>query len=461
MRLDEYAELDATAAAEAVRRRETTPEELQSLARDAAAAVDGRIEAVVETWTDPEPALGDGPFAGVPMLLKDMGAPVPGRRMELGSRLTEGWEPGYRAALVDRFRRAGLVPLGRTTIPEFAAAVVTESAVAGATRNPFAPDRSAGGSSGGSAAAVAAGIVPVAHATDAAGSIRVPAAHTGLVGLKPSRDAVSWAPDPAPVDGLAVPFVVTRSVRDAQTLFAEVSDAMPDAERRPLRILLTDGALGSRPAAASTLRAAETVSAALRDAGHTVVAGGLDLGVEWRRFAHATSAIWAATTAEWIDALAGLLGRDPDALLEPQTRALREYGRALSPAELADSREVLVLTDRGVARLFDEVDVVLSPTTLAPAPRIGEFGAGAREDDGEAWLMRSLESAPLASPVNVTGTPAVSVPGGFDDEAGVPVGVQLWSRHGTDATLLSLAAEVEARLPWRSRRPEVWAGAAR
>ena len=141
MNLDEYADLDATAAAAAIRAGETNPAELVELALAAAEQVDPVLGAIVETWADPEPVLGDGPFAGVPMLLKDMGAPIPGRRMEIGSRLAASLMPAQRAALVDRFRVAGLVPLGRTTVPEFAAAVVTESAATGATRNPYAPDR--------------------------------------------------------------------------------------------------------------------------------------------------------------------------------------------------------------------------------------------------------------------------------------------------------------------------------
>ncbi|KJL33322.1 amidase [Microbacterium azadirachtae] len=460
MNLDEYADLDAKAAAAAIRAGETTPAELVELALAAAEQVDPVLGAIVETWADPEPVLGDGPFAGVPMLLKDMGAPIPGRRMEIGSRLAASLMPVQRAALVDRFRAAGLVPLGRTTVPEFAAAVVTESTATGATRNPFAPDRSPGGSSGGSAAAVAAGVVPIAHATDAAGSIRVPAAHTGLVGLKPTRGAVSWAPDPDPVEGLAVPFAVTRSVRDAQTLFDAVADSTAPAVDRRLRILLTDGALGSRAVDPASWRAAEAVAEALRDAGHEVVTGPVDLGVTWATHAHATAVIWAATTAEWVDAIAAALQRDPAGLLEPQTAALHSYGASLTDADRAAAWEDAGTLIRGVDALFGTVDAVLSPTTLAPAPRIGEFGRGAERDSGEEWLMRSLEAAPLASPANVTGTPAISIPGGLDS-SGVPLGVQLWAARDRDRQLLRLAAEVEERLPWRDRRPRVRAGAAR
>jgi amidase len=461
MNLDEYAKMDATAAAAAIRAGDTTPAELAELARAAARQVDPELAAIVEIWSDPEPPHAGGPLAGVPMLLKDMGAPVSGRRMEIGSRLAASLISDHRAAIVDRFRHAGLVPIGRTTVPEFAAAVVTESAAMGATRNPYALDRTPGGSSGGSAAAVAAGVVPIAHATDAAGSIRVPAAHTGLVGLKPTRGAVSWAPDPEPVEGFAVPFAVTRSVRDARTLFDAVADTKTPDEGGPVRILLTDGAWGGRAAEPGPWQAARQVADALRDAGHTIVAGAPDLGITWRRYAHATSAIWAASTTEWIDAVAAVLHRDPAEYLEPQTAALWRYGATMSADGLSVARDDLALLGDGVAELFRTVDVVLSPTTLAPAPRIGAFGHGADRDSGEEWLLRSLESAPLASPANVTGTPAISIPGGIDERSGVPVGVQLWSARDRDRQLLRLAAEVEERLPWRDRRPAVWAGGSR
>ncbi|MDR6866097.1 amidase [Microbacterium resistens] len=459
MNLSEYASLDATALSEAVARGETTTEELQSLAATAAAAVDPELNAIIELWPDPEPPLGSAPFAGVPMLLKDMGAPIPGRRIELGSRLTAGLVADHRADLADRFRSAGLVAIGRTTIPEFAAAVVTESSATGATRNPYASGRSAGGSSGGSAAAVAAGVVPIAHATDAAGSIRVPAAFTGLVGLKPTRGAVSWSPDPEPVEGLAVPFALTRSVRDARALFDAMTDAPGVPERPgPLRVLVTDGALGARSASPSALRALADVSEALRDAGHSVNVKDIDLGVPWDRYAQALSAVWASSTAEWIDALAAVLGRDPREHLEPQTLALLLYGRGLTVEEMTAARDTLGQVGTSIGRIHEQVDLILSPTTLAPAPLIGEFAAGAADEDGEAWLRRSLEAAPLAAPVNATGTPAVSVPAGLDPETGIPVGVQLWGPAASDRMLLDVAAEIEERLPWGSRRPAIWAG---
>ncbi len=194
--------------------------ELASTAQQASDAVNPQINAVIETWpAEDTPAPGSTPLAGVPFLLKDLAVDMAGKRMELGSRLAEGNVAEADSSLMKRFRRAGLVTLGRTTTPEFAYSTTTEGVLYGTTRNPWDPSRTPGGSSGGSGAAVAAGIVPIAHATDAAGSIRIPAATDGLFGLKPTRGRITMGPDADEVfNGHAVHGALSRSVRDSATL---------------------------------------------------------------------------------------------------------------------------------------------------------------------------------------------------------------------------------------------------
>lgn len=218
MHLSEYAAEDATGLAELIHDRKVSAEEVRVAALQAIETLNPQVNALVEVWSD-EPNPSAGVFRGVPMLIKDLGITAAGRRNELGSALALDCTAESDSELMSRLRLAGLLPLGRTTLPEFAASTTTESRLCGPTRNPWNIERSAGGSSGGSGAAVAAGMVPVAHATDGGGSIRVPASVCGLFGLKPSRGRVPMGPDADEVwSGLAVHGVLTRSVRDSAAL---------------------------------------------------------------------------------------------------------------------------------------------------------------------------------------------------------------------------------------------------
>lgn len=228
MELRDYVSYDALGLAELIAKRAVTADEVINAGHRAVERVNSAINAVVETWADEAPAsLQDQntgePFAGVPFLVKDLGITRAGRPNELGSRLARGLVAASDSTLMSRFREAGLVPIGRTTTPEFAISTTTEGVATGATRNPWALERSAGGSSGGAGAAVAAGIVPVAHATDGGGSIRVPASVNGLFGLKPTRGRVSNGPAVDEVwSGLAVQLGVSRTVRDSAALLDAV-----------------------------------------------------------------------------------------------------------------------------------------------------------------------------------------------------------------------------------------------
>jgi amidase len=238
MNLSEYSNYDALGLAELVKAKEVTVKELALLAIEGIERVNPEINAVIEIFHDRLDDLDDtvfpeSPLGGVPFLLKDIGCAEAGRKQEMGSRFMEDYVPAVDSFLMTKFRKAGLVNLGRTTTPEFALSSSTESVLIGDTRNPWDLDRMAGGSSGGAATCVASGVIPVAHASDGAGSIRIPASCCGLVGLKPSRARISSGPDSAePLFGLSVEFVLSRSVRDSAALLDLVQG--PGIGGRPL-----------------------------------------------------------------------------------------------------------------------------------------------------------------------------------------------------------------------------------
>ena len=478
MKLSEYVRYDALGLAALVAKREVSAAELQAAALQAIDKVNPRINAVVEHWpADTSGAAGTGgAFTGVPFLIKDVAITMAGKRVELGSRIAAGHAAAADSNLMRHFRRAGLVTLGRTASPEMAFSTTTESLFNGPTRNPWNLDRSAGGSSGGSAAAVAAGIVPMAHATDAAGSIRVPAASTGLFGLKPTRGRVSNGPGMDEVfNGFGVQLGVSRSVRDSAALLDAVNhpDAgepyftapsertfLSEVTRAPgkLRIgVMPQAWSGQRPGAdiaAATLAAAELC----RQLGHDVDEARLDIGVTWEEFVHANAQIWCANLVGWIDGFAAATGRRADlSTLEPSTLACYEYGRrALAPA-FAGALDVRNRVSRAVADFFTRHDMLLTPTLPHAAQRLGAYTEATAHMDGLEWTGHVFRHSPYTPLFNVAGVPAMSVPLGSSAE-GLPIGVQFAAGFGEDGLLLRLAGQLEQAAPWAGRIPPVWAG---
>jgi amidase len=481
MKLSEYVQYDALGLAALVAKREVSGAELRAAALQAIDAVNPLINAVIEHW--PADACGvagtggaDGTFAGVPFLIKDVAITMAGKRMELGSRIAAGHVAAADSNLMRHFRRAGLVTLGRTASPEMAFSTTTESLLYGPTRNPWNLEHSAGGSSGGSAAAVAAGIVPMAHATDAAGSIRVPAASTGLFGLKPTRGRVSNGPAMDEVfNGFGVQLGVSRTVRDSAALLDAINrpDAgepyftappehtfLSEVTRAPGKLRI--GAMpqawsGQRPSAevaAATLAAAELC----RQLGHEVEEAGLDIGVSWEEFVHANAQIWCANLVGWIDGFAAATGRKADlTTLEPSTLACYEYGRrALAPA-FAGALDVRNRVSRAVADFFTRYDVLLTPTLPETAQRIGAYTEATAHMDGLEWTGHVFRHSPYTPLFNVAGGPAMSVPLGSSAD-GLPIGVQFAAGFGQDGLLLRLAGQLEHAAPWAGRIPPVWAG---
>lgn len=479
MKLKEYAALDAVGLAHLVRRGDVSAAEVRNAAIEAIAAVDPVLNAVVEVWHDEPLAVAGSaaPFAGVPILLKDLAITAKGRRNELGSRFAAGMTAPSDSILMSRFRTAGLTPLGRTTTPEMAISTTTESVATGPTRNPWDPSLNAGGSSGGSGTAVASGCVPVAHGTDAGGSIRVPAASVGVFGLKPTRGRVSNGPAVDEVwSGLAAQFVMTRSVRDSaalldavqggavgepyeirppERLYADEVAREPDA----LRIGLMRHPLNGRSSAPAMIDALEGVARLCERAGHHVEEVRLDIGVSWDGFVEAFAQIEAANTTTWLDSIAGLLGRKiAEHLLEPATRAVVAYGRGVSATDLLRALETRNAVTRRLGAFFCEQDVLLSPTLAELPLPIGAYNRPQADLDGLGWAGYVLERTPFCAPANVAGLPAMSMPLSMDAESGLPIGSHFVAGFGREDLLFRLAGQLERAAPWSGRHPRVWAG---
>ncbi|WP_439080628.1 amidase [Streptomyces sp. WL006] len=480
MRVAEYVTYDAVGLAELVAAGEVTAAELRAAALDAARAVDPQINAVVETWPaedEDEPQPGSTPLAGVPFLVKDIGAAMAGRRMELGSRLAAGHVARSDSFLALRLRRAGLVTFGRTATSEMAYSITTEPVLYGATRNPWDPERSAGGSSGGAGAAVAAGVVPLAHGTDAAGSLRLPAAYNGLFGLKPTRGRVSLGPDVDELfSGLAVPGGVSRTVRDSAALLDQIRGPEPgdpyaaqqpsrpyaeEVTRHPgrLRIGVLAQAWGGRRTSAPVADALSRTAALLADLGHQVEEAEVGLGVGWEEYVLANARLFTANLAATVDELAAAFGRPVDSsTLEPATLAGYHYGQRVGGAQLVAALAVRNRVSRSLARSFDAYDILLTPTAPELPTPLGAYTESARTLDGLGWIDTVFDRAPFTMPFNMAGTPAMSVPLTADAGTGLPIGMQFAAGHGLEGRLFRLAGQVEQASPWAGRIPAVWAG---
>ncbi|MFJ2770667.1 amidase [Streptomyces sp. NPDC087300] len=478
MKISEYVGHDAVGLAELVAKGEVTSADLEEVAREAAEAVNPRINAVVETWpSDDDPVPGGAPLAGVPFLIKDIGVTMAGRRMELGSRLAAGHVAAADSALMRRFRRAGLVTFGRTATPEMAYSTTTEPVLYGETRNPWDPALSAGGSSGGAGAAVAAGVVPLAHATDAAGSIRIPAACNGLFGLKPSRGRVSWGPDfDEMFNGLAVHGGISRTVRDSAVLLDQIRGtepgdpyAAPEPSRPyaeevtrdpgPLRIGVLAQAWGGRRTAAPVAEALSRTVRLLASLGHRVTESEIELGVTWEELLLASARQWTANLAASIDGLAAATGRPVDSsTLEPPVLASYHYGRSVGGTELVDALALRNRLSRRLAQHFTTYDILLTPTLPELPLPLGTHAEGAAELDGLGWLRRLFDMAPFNAVFNVAGVPAMSVPGPAEPATGLPIGMQFAAEYGREDQLFRLAGQLEQASPWAHLTPAVWAG---
>lgn len=439
MELHDYIALDATGIAEAVGGGEASPAEVHVCATEQHHATDGDIHAVVEWYDHPTPGLDDaGPLAGVPFLRKDYGSTEAGRLQEMGSRLTQGYRPFTTSPYYERLELAGAQIAGRSAVPEFVMHGTTESIAFGITRNPLSLNHSVGGSSGGAAAAVAAGVVPAAHATDCAGSIRIPAAACGLYGLKPTTRMVPL--DQGDWGGIAVEFVVTRTARDQQRFL----DVLGSGPIRPIRdrarIALTlkhwAGATFGPGMVAGLDRAAATLEAA----GHDVEI--IPVPVDLERVMGAWDAHFGRWVAHDVERFAAQLGRPiDDTTLEPITLQQWEQVNATSVEQLSADQ---LAADQELARMAERLSgfdaVLMTANDHAALPL--EYLDGTIESM-EIYLERTDEYFSTMFPANISGLPAIAFPIGRVD--GLPAGAQLMStRRGDDAMLIELATQIEA-----------------
>ena len=477
MQLHEYTSFDGLGLAQLLRTGAVSAAELHDAAVRACAAVNPRLNAVVELWpADFSKIDHAAPFAGVPFLIKDVAVTMAGQRSEAGSRLGAGHVAPVDSHLMTQFRQAGLVTFGRTSTPEMAFATTTEPVLYGATRNPWNVSLSAGGSSGGAAAAVAAGIVPLAHATDAAGSIRVPAASTGLFGFKPSRGRVSNGPAMDEIfSGLGVQLGVSRTVRDSAALLdctqailpGEPYLTSPPGHSWLSQVSVAPGTLriGVQRAASNGARPAPAIDGALditvrllESLGHHVEEVAPALGVSWDAFVHANASIWCANLVPWIDSLARESGRDVSRdTLEPATLACYRHGQMVSAVDFVAALDVRNTVTRHAGALFEQYDVLLTPTMPDVPWQLGRYGEDEEKLDGLGWTARLFEHSPYTPLANVAGLPAMSVPLAMSEE-GLPIGMQFMAGYARDGVLLRLAGQLERAAPWWQRRPPVWAG---
>lgn len=473
MRLDEYAAHDGLGLAALVRQGEVKSAELVALAVDAAAAVNPVLGGIVETYPDRiDTVPADGPFAGVPIMLKDLFHGEPGWVCGNGSRLAHGWQVAWSDEFTDRLHRAGFIPMGRSATSEFGLLGTTETLAAGRTCSPWDADTMAGGSSGGAGAVVGAGIVPVAGASDGGGSIRIPAAACGVVGLKPSRGRVPWGPYTGePLLGWAIHFVTTRSVRDtaaaldalAGPMYGDPFEVAPPA--RPylsevgapverLRVAYWAQPWSGHPGDEAVVAATESVARLLADMGHEVSQARPMFN--WELFLATMTDIWSATTAHTIDGFAQSLQRpvDADTLEGPTLESVR-YGRTIGSQRLLDAMEHVNVLARAMGRFFAEYDILLTPTLGALPARLGEYDPLAPTSPQETFSAWSqLES--FLPVFNATGQPAISLPL-HRSSSGLPIGMHFVGRFGREALLLRLAAALEEALPWAGRIPPIHA----
>jgi amidase len=478
---DNLAWLDATAQAELVRSGAMSAAELVEAALARIEAVNPALNAVIFDRSERARAeaagpLPDGPFRGVPFLLKDAVAHSAGDPYHCGMRVLKeaGWVEPSDTWLVERFRAAGFVIVGKTNTPELASSVTTEPLAYGPTRNPWAIERSTGGSSGGSAAAVASGMVAVAHGNDMGGSIRIPSAMCGVVGLKPSRARATLGPDFGEYWAMTThEHVLTRSVRDTAAVldavagpgvgdpytappparrYADEVGADPGRLRIGFRTARTDGRGETHVDAGAGVHAAAALLEAL---GHEVEPAAIP-ALDDSDFGQAVQTLFPVFIARELDRWSGKLGRrlEPGAL-EPWNATMAEIGRAVTAPAYVGAYEQAQRWARRVAAWWNERDVLVTPTVSAPTPELGYLGPDV--DPLEA-LGRLGALTNFSIPFNVTGQPAISLPL-HEGQDGLPVGIQLVAAYGREDVLLRLAAQLEAACPWQTRRPAVRAPA--
>lgn len=466
-----YDQYDATGLAALIARGDVSVKSVIETAINRIETLNPTLNAVViplfeQALESVENGLPTGPLHGVPYVVKDLNTWIGGVPATNGSRAFRGFCPTDDGVLVERLRSAGLVILGKTNTPEFGLNMCTAPALFGPTLNPHDQTRSAGGSSGGSACAVASGMLPAAHATDSGGSIRIPASNCGLFGLKPSRARVPLGNDQAEgVAGFSTGHAVTHSVRDSALLLdiaagpvagdAYGIPAPPgsyvmslDEPFSPPRVALwTEGFAGER--------VAHCCQQAARDAAQLCVDLGCSVdevspGIDGHALRNAFDVLFSGNICNLLGIIAKMHPDESlDTLIEPITHACAEAGRGYSAADYAAAVLVTQQAARVLGQFFLQYDVLLTPTIANPPLPIGAISM--QGQDWSAYLNQLLDELPFTPLYSATGAPAASVPLGHADD-GLPVGVQVGAALGGEGILLRLARELERAVPWHQRK---------
>lgn len=472
MRTEEYEERDGLGLAQLLAHNETTPAELMACALELASTRGTPLNAL--TYVQPDTGRGlaadwrqRGAFRGIPFILKDSGLPSRRFPSSLGSHLFNDTAYDIESTLAERFEASGLIPFARSTVSELCMGPSTEARRnGGATLNPRALDRSVGGSSGGAAVAVAAGIVPVAHGSDGGGSIRIPAACCGVFGLKPSRGRVPMGPARGEGwGGMACEGVLSRSVRDTAAALDGIGgyapgapyaappqpgsylDSVREQRREPLRIALWRQAWNGIAIAPECLAAVDRTARLCRELGHEVIDAPLP-ELDYAGFVRAHGTVLATNIVLAVQARLTLRGRDlRDDDLEPVIRDGLSVGRGLSATQYVDSINRFHAIGRAIESAMTGFDLVLTPTLAQLPAKLGELAL-----EGEFWAFREKVSryATFLAVINASGQPAASLPLDWT-ETGVPVASQLIGHFGREDQILRLAAELERAAPWGTR----------
>ncbi len=471
---DEYEKYDALGLAELIAGKQVAPLELLNAVRLRVERTNPKINAFCHLFFDKAEAqikqgLGVGQFRGVPFALKDLGQYLSGTITSSGSRVWKNYAPNYDSTLVGRYKRAGLVIFGKTTSPELGLTMTTESVLYGKTRNPWNPDRTSGGSSGGSAAAVASRILPAAHASDGGGSIRIPASCCGLFGLKPTRGRVPMGPAQFEGwNGMSCHHVVTVSVRDSAALLdvsvgAELGSPFfspapartflkeVGADPGKLRIaLMTDSPINT-PIDPKCKDAAIEAAKLCESLGHKVEEAKPPIDFVALREAFLT--IITVSIARTLEDAAGTLGRavtKDD--VEPVTWSMAEIGRGASSVKY--SRAIMTCHQVGLtmAKFLQTYDVILNPTLAKPPVKLGVLSLS--PEDPQLYTKEITEFSPFTAIYNVTGQPSMSAPLHWSAD-GLPIGVMFSARFGDEASLFRLGAQLEKAKPWAGRKPPI------
>ena len=493
MKLSEYQQYDALGLAELVRNREVSAEEVLE-ASIALTEQNSHLNAVVHNLYDKareqvKQVPANGAFAGVPCLLKDLGHHLAGTPMALGNAAHRNQISDRSSFMVERMAAAGMVFTGKTNVPEFGLKGISEPQAFGPARNPWDNQRSPGGSSGGSAAMVAAGAVPIATANDGGGSIRIPASYCGLVGLKPSRGMVSNGPQYADIwDGLNTDLVVSRTVRDSAAVLDTVAGNMPgdpypapakhsgflESLHQPLgklRIAMHTEPPFAASISPAAIAAVEETARLLADAGHRVEYAAPQLDADALIDTFTTLYLsQASTDYHMVEKAVGKSAAK--AGTEAQTRFLAYLGDCIKSADYVAARRTMNTFNRTFGEFFENYDVILTPTVAGVAPLVGSgdptqqdtlmakivptLGLGKMLMKGNALRESMLQTAsrvPYTQLANISGLPAISVPLCTDPETGLPIGSMLTASMGNDGILLQLAAQLEQQRPWQSAYP--------